>query len=311
MKDLTPLENRLRKVARHRHRWARREGIDAYRLYDWDIPEFRCTVDWYAGHVVVTTFPTRRAERQRRELDPPALRMAAARALAVAPERVHLKRKVPQKWGRTQYEKQAARGERVVVHEYGAKLWVNLSDYVDTGLFLDHRSTRRRVRAEAEGKDVLNLFAYTGAFTVHAALGGARSTTSVDLSNTYLGWLEDNLELNGIRGSEHLCLRSDVTRWVRQVRGERWDLAIVDPPSWSASKKMVTDFEIQRDHVDLLQAVRRLIRPGGILYFSTHLRTFRLDPRAVAGARVERLSPGSLPPDFRQRDLHHCFRIEV
>ena len=311
MKDLTPLVNRLRKQARRWARWARREGVTAYRVYDFDIPEFRLTVDRYGDAAVATTFPTARAIREGRELDPAALRRAVAEGLGLPAEDVFIKRKAPKRWGREQYERESAEGRRVAVEEYGARFWVNLSDYVDTGLFLDHRGTRQRVREEAGGKDVLNLFSYTGAFSVHAALGGARRVTSVDLSNTYLAWFQENLHLSGLDRSRHEVVRSDVMRWVRQSPERQWDLAVVDPPSWSNSKKMVTDFEVQRDHVDLIRAVRRLLRPGGVIYFSTHYRSFEFDPTAASGCRWEELTPASIPPDFRRRDVHRCFRLQT
>jgi 23S rRNA (cytosine1962-C5)-methyltransferase len=167
------------------------------------------------------------------------------------------------------------------------------------------------VREEAKGTRFLNLFAYTGSFTVYAAAGGARSTTTVDLSNTYCDWAEANLELNGIRGKAHQVVRADAPRWLRDAgQGEQYDLIVLDPPSFSASKKMTGSFNVQRDHARLLADTLAVLSPGGTLYFSTNYLGFNLEERALKGRSVEELTPGSLPPDFHQRDIHRCWRIQ-
>jgi 23S rRNA (cytosine1962-C5)-methyltransferase len=185
---------------------------------------------------------------------------------------------------------------------------VNLSDRLDTGLFLDHRNTRARVREESGGKRVLNLFAYTGSFTVAAATGGALATTSVDLSATYLDWAERNLTLNGARGDAHALVRADCLRWLDEARAQ-WDLVVLDPPPHSTSKAMRGDFNVQRDHRRLLERTLGLLAPGGVLYFSTNYKGFRLEPDGLP-ARFEELTPRSLPQDIHQRDAHRCWRIE-
>lgn len=299
--------NRVAKDFRHRRKWARRRGLTAYRVYDRDIPEHRYAVDWYAGEILVSVYEPKRGVQT---LDEGRLTLGLAEVFGVAPEQIHVKRRTPHAWGASQYEKHGAGGARAVVEENGLKFLVDLESYLDTGLFLDHRDTRARVRAEAEGKRFLNLFAYTGAFTVYAAAGGARSTTSVDLSNTYLDWAGENLALNGFDPEGHERLRSDVTRWVRQVAGRRtFDLVVLDPPTRSASKKMVRSFNVQHDHLELVRDTLRLLAPGGVLYFSTNYRGFVLDPEAVAGCAWEELTPASIPEDFRDRTIHRCFRI--
>lgn len=305
---LDALFNRVKKNYRRLAPWAEGEGLDAWRIYDQDIPEHRYTVDWYAGRLQVVHRPGPRARGG--GLRPPeeALRAGLSEALGVEPGHIFVKTKAPKVWGREQYERREREGARFEVNEYGLRFWARLDAYVDTGLFLDHRQTRRQVGAEAKGKRVLNLFAYTGAFTVHAAAGGARETTTVDMSNTYLAWCEDNLALNGLAGPQHRQVRADAVRWLRQARGE-WDLVVLDPPSFSASKKMGVPFEVQRDHVDLLHHVRRLTAPGGVIYFSTHYRAFELDSEVVRGCQVEEITPASLPPDFRDRQIHRCFRL--
>lgn len=305
----SPFANRLRKVSAHRIKWAKRQGLTAFRLYDGDIPEYRYAVDWYAGRVQVTEYAGRSRFRGAGADPLDEVLQAIESVLGVSPEDIHVKTRVPKVWGQEQYEKLAETRERFVVEEGGLKFLVNLTDYLDTGLFLDHRNTRLRVQKEAAGKRVLNLFCYTGAFTVHAAAGGAASTTSVDLSNTYLAWLEDNLELNHLSGPQHEIVRSDVTRWLSQVRGRSWDLIVLDPPSFSASKKMEGTFDVQRDHVALLRDTLRLLAPGGVLYFSTNFTGFQLDEGALSGWRTEELTPGSIPDDIRNKKIHRCWRI--
>lgn len=306
----SPFANRLRKVAAHRMRWAKRQGLTAFRLYDSDIPEYRYTVDWYAGRIHLVEYAQRRSsathpkQTQREEV-----LQAIEQVLGVPPAHVYVKEKAPKIWGKQQYEKLGERGERVIVEEAGLQFLVNLSDYLDTGLFLDHRNTRIRVGREARGKRFLNLFCYTGAFTVHAAAGGAVATTSVDLSNTYLAWLEENLRLNGLAGPQHEIVRSDVTRWLSQVRGRTWDLAVLDPPSFSASKKMERTFDVQRDHVELIDATMHLLSREGVLYFSTNYTGFQLDEGSLGGLRFEELTPGSIPEDIRNKKIHRCWRV--
>jgi 23S rRNA (guanine2069-N7)-methyltransferase len=303
--------NRLRKNFKHLKRWAQREGTDAFRVYDRDMPEHPVVVEWYAGRVLVQLFP-------RREGDEDAMRAevgaAVQEVLGVPAASVHWKTHRPHRWGESQYERQGQGGERFTVEEGGLRFWVNLDDYLDTGLFLDHRGTRARVRSEARGKRFLNLFCYTGAFTIHAAAGGAASTTSVDLSATYLDWAEANLELNGLSGRAHRFVRADAAEWLespeaKPERGRgRFDLAVLDPPSFSASSR-ARRFDVQRDHPRLLRRTLELLAPGGVLYFSTNFRGFRLDERALEGTSFEELTPRSLPADFHQRDLHRCWRV--
>lgn len=308
----SPFANRLRKTTQQRMRWARRAGTTAFRLYDHDIPEYGYTVDWYEGEVCVYELASRRGFVPGQEARRAEVLAAVEAVLGVAPERIHLKIRSPKIWGQEQYEKEAATGHRHVVEEAGLRFRVNLVDYLDTGLFLDHRNTRARVGAEAAGKRFLNLFAYTGAFTVHAAAGGAAQTTTVDLSNTYLDWARENLELNGLWDPRrHELIHADVLRWLRLARGRQWDLIVLDPPSFSVSKEMAGSFEVQRDHPRLLGDTLALLAPGGALYFSTHFTSFRLDEAALRGARVEELTPRSIPEDFKNRRIHRCWRIQA
>ena len=300
--------NRVAKNERHLRRWARREGPEAYRIYDRDIPEHRHTVDVYGPSLVVMSYPS--GHPSRASVEPPAedLRACLARALGRPEDDVFVKVRRPRARGGAQYQRLGEAGAWREVAESGLRFHVNLSDYVDTGLFLDHRRTRARIRDEARGRRFLNLFCYTGSFTVYAAAGGAAQSTSVDLSNTYLDWARANLALNGLNAARHERVRADVLSWLRDSRKRRYDLVFLDPPSFSTSKKMAQTFEIERDHPRLLVDVLALLSPRGVLYFSTNFRGFELDIGEIE-ANVEELTPDSLPEDFRDRRVHRLFRI--
>jgi len=309
------LANRLRKNRRRLGRWARKQGITCFRIYDIDIPEIPLVIDWYEGWIHVTEHVTRnRLEGAEGDAWLEAMAEAARAALDVAPERVSLKQRRRQR-GDAQYQRLGPgawedRDARVEVGEGGHRLLVNLSDYHDTGLFLDHRATRRLVADEAAGKRVLNLFSYTGVFTVYAAAAGARSTTSVDLSRTYLRWAQDNMALNGLSSEAHQHVHADVVQWLASPeRRDAWyDLVIVDPPTFSTSKRMVGTLDVQRDHVALLRSVLLLVPTRGVVYFSTNRRKFSLDEAAFFGTVVEEITGRTVPEDFHARRPHRCWR---
>jgi 23S rRNA (guanine2445-N2)-methyltransferase / 23S rRNA (guanine2069-N7)-methyltransferase len=301
--------NRLRKNLKTIGRWAAQNGITCYRLYDADLPEYAVAVDLYEGwaHVQEYEAPSsvdpNRAEARLRE----ALAVLPG-VLGMAEERVVLKVRRRQK-GRAQYEKLGEKGEFIEVGEGGLRFLVNLTDYLDTGLFLDHRPTRAMLRELAGGKRFLNLFAYTGTATVHAAAGGAVATVSVDLSRTYLDWARRNLAVNGFAGRQHELVRADVLEWLARER-RRFDLIFLDPPTFSASKRMERTFDVQRDHVPLLRAAVRLLDPGGLLIFSTNSRRFRLDREALPELAIEEITPRTIPRDFeRNPRIHYCWKI--
>ena len=211
--------------------------------------------------------------------------------------------------GDAQYGRFAEQRTTRIVQERGLKFQVNLSDYLDTGLFLDHRITRSMVRDWAEGKNFLNLFAYTGAFTVYAAAGGAVRTTSVDLSENYLRWAGENLRLNGFTGDEHRLVREDASEFLASLeRGESFDLAVVDPPTFSNSKRLKHDWDSQRDHVELLNQVIRHMSPSGLILFSTNSRRFKFDESALDDVSVREISRQTVPEDFRNQRIHRCCR---
>jgi len=312
--DLLGFTNRLRKCARHWGRWAARQGISCYRVYDRDLPEFPLAVDVYGGHAHVQEFATRR-----RDPDPSTqqqwqdeVRTAVSEVLKVPPGAVACKLRQRQK-GASQYTKTDAAGDDIVVSEDGLELVVNLHAYLDTGLFLDHRNTRRMVRAQASGKRFLNLFAYTGSFTVYAAAGGASSSVTVDLSNRYLDWASRNLDQNGLHTGAHRLVRADVLRYLESAtaRGERYDLIVLDPPSFSNSAAMRSVLDVQRDHPDLINQCLRLLAPGGMVYFSTNLRHFALERARLAPCQVEDITRLTVPEDFSRRRPHQCWRLLV
>jgi len=299
--------DRLRKNARHLGRWAARSGLTAWRVYDRDIPEYPFVVERYGPAVHLVEYPRRAQRAAGGHPERESVLATVVEVLEVDPGQVFTKTHAPQPWGRSRYGRLSEAGAELEVQEGPMRFIVNLSDRLDTGLFLDHRNTRTRVREESRGKRVLNLFAYTGSFTVAAATGGARATTSVDLSATYLDWAERNLRLNGVHGEAHALVHADCLRWLDEARGQ-WDLVVLDPPPHSTSKAMRGDFNVQRDHRRVLAATLGLLAPGGVLYFSTNYKGFRLEAEGLP-ARFEELTPRSLPPDVHQRDVHRCWRI--
>ena len=309
--------NRLRKNLRTLGAWARREGVDCYRLYDADMPEYAVAVDLYQG---ASLWVHCQEYAPPRSVDPAqaAHRLDEAMAvlpdvLGVAPEQVFLKVRQRQK-GANQYEKIAQEGRFHEVREGPCRLLVNFTDYLDTGLFLDHRRTRVLVGQLAGGRSFLNLFAYTGSASVHAALGGASSTTTVDLSHTYQEWARRNLALNGIKGPLHRLIQADCLEWLEQssrgATGDRYGVIFLDPPTFSSSKRMRGTLDVQRDHARLVRQAVHLLEPDGILIFSNNFRRFRMDPQILGQFAVEDITARTLPRDFaRNPRIHNCWMI--
>jgi 23S rRNA G2069 N7-methylase RlmK/C1962 C5-methylase RlmI len=303
------LANRVHKLFRHLSRRFRRQNIDCFRLYDWDIPEVRAVVDWYAGHVVI-------AEYERLQTGPEWLsRMAEAvgKVLELPPERVHLKRRHTKTAEGPRYHKMGTTGKLLEVHERDLRFWVNLEDYLDTGLYSDHRDTRVLVRQLAAGKDFLNLYAYTGAFTCAAAAGGAKTTVSVDRSATYINWAKDNLQLNGLEGQQHTMVQSDVDRYLTKAfrEGRRFTLAFVDPPSFFQDQDDEISFDINLEHPALIKNVLKVMKPGATVFFSTNHQRFepRLEDLPVKG--LTELTPKTIPEDYRNPRIHRCWQMTV
>lgn len=301
------LANRLRKNRRRLARWLQREGIECYRLYDADMPEYAVAVDVYGDHVHVAEYAPPAsvdAEAAQRRLQ--EVVAAVAEVMDMDPAAVILKQRRRQR-GREQYQRQSEEGSELCVREGAAMLRVNLTDYIDTGLFLDHRPVRRWIHEWSAGQRFLNLFCYTGTATVQAGLGGARGSTSVDLSPRYLGWAARNLAQNGLDERRHQLVQADCREWLAECR-ERYDLILLDPPTFSNSKRMQGVLDIQRDHVELINAALRCLSPGGRLIFSTNLRRFKLDADALQTQQIEDVTRTSLDPDFeRSRNLRQCW----
>jgi 23S rRNA G2069 N7-methylase RlmK/C1962 C5-methylase RlmI len=307
--------NRVAKNEKALRRWARSEVVEALRLYDRDIPEVPLVLDRYGGALLLALYerPYEKDEASEEEwLD--LMRASAAEALGVDPERVFTKWRRRQR-GIEQYEKLASDSAEQVVREGGLSFIVNLSDYLDTGLFLDHRPTRARVRAESEGKRVLNLFSYTGSFSVYAAAGGASKVTSVDLSNTYLSWSARNFELNGLSPAAHPHVRADAMAFLASSKatGRKWDLIVADPPTFSNSKASEKDFNVNEDWPALVEACLELLAPSGTLYFSTNSRRLKwsseIADRLVGTGVWRDISAATIPCDFRDARIHRCWKL--
>ena len=315
---------RLRKTAKERRKWARREGVSCYRVYDADLPDYAVAIDVYPGagdaegnlylHIAEYAAPSTidPGKAQRRYDDVLAL---APVVMGVRPDHVFSKVRRRDKGG-SQYREAGRRSYVTQVSEDGYLLEVDLAGYLDTGLFLDHRLTRELVGSKAEGKRFLNLFAYTGTASVHAAGGGAKSTATVDLSQTYLDWAERNMAANGFDGDEHTFERGDVMAWITDARrtGRRFDLVFVDPPTFSNSKAMgKRTWDVQRDHVELLIGVSRLLSEEGEAVFSCNLRSFKSDEEALAkyGVTLEDITAATIPHDFeRNPRIHKCYLVK-
>ena len=313
------LANRLRKNLKELGRWARREGIHCYRLYDADMPEYALAVDIYEGEQRWVHLQEYEAPRS---VDAAKARARLREALAVIPQVLEIppqqlfyKVRKRQK-GSAQYEKLAQERHFHQVEENGCKFWVNFQDYLDTGLFLDHRKTRAYVGQLAKGRSMLNLFAYTGTATVHAALAGATATTTVDMSRTYLDWARRNLKLNGVAFNHHSFIQADCLQWLAeqaQARGpwrQRFGVIFLDPPTFSTSKRMAGSFDVQRDHGQLIDQAMALLEDDGVLIFSNNFRKFRMDQAVLDRFNVKNITRKTLPRDFaRNPHIHNCWEI--
>lgn len=314
--------NRLAKNLKKQQGWAERGGISCYRLYDADMPEYAFAIDMYRtvgeGDEAQWLYVQEYAAPAEIELE--AVRKRRGEALStlsdvtgVDPDHVRVRTRRKNKRGE-QYSKVQERAAYHVVVEDGLKFLVNFDDYLDTGLFLDHRTTRGRLRAAASGKRFLNLFAYTCTASVYAAAGGAVSTTSVDMSNTYLNWAQRNFELNGMGPERNGLIQADCRQWLQDVgRGqERYDLIFIDPPTFSNSKRMEGVFDVERDHPEFIEGCVRLLAPGGLIVFSTNSQRFRLDESLTQRYDVRDISGKTLPKDFeRNPRIHKCFEIRL
>jgi 23S rRNA (guanine2445-N2)-methyltransferase / 23S rRNA (guanine2069-N7)-methyltransferase len=305
--------NRLKKNIKHLAKWARKNDLSCYRVYDADLPDYAFAIDLYDDQVHVQEYAPPK------QIDPQKAIERLKEAMQLIPEvmqlpATHIALKVRQKQrGTQQYEAQAAHKQRFQVSENGLKFWVNLTDYLDTGLFLDHRDTRQLLLQNAAGKDFLNLFSYTGSATVYAAAGQATSTTTVDMSNTYLAWAQDNMLLNQFKGGQHAFIRANCLEWLQAAQQEeqRYGLIFLDPPTFSNSSRMEGVFDIQRDHVALLKLTSELLTDDGMLIFSTNRRDFKMAEADLEGLTLTDISQATIPKDFeRNNKIHYCWQIK-
>jgi 23S rRNA (cytosine1962-C5)-methyltransferase len=301
------LANRVRKAFARLHPRFERRGIGAFRLYDRDIPEVRALVDWYEGHLVVAEYIRSQTAAIPGYLD--ALARGAASALDVPAGQVHVRRRRTRPASGARYGRLDASGRRLEVREGDLRFLVNLDDYLDTGLFPDHRETRARIRRESRGRRFLNLFGYTGTFTCAAAAGGAAGSTTVDRSATYLRWARDNLRLNRFDGPQHELFDEDVVPFLARASraGRTWNICLLDPPSFSTGGD-APPLDVQRDHRELIERTLEVLAPDGVLYFATNHQRF--EPR-LGGMRaaVEEITGETVPEDYRNRAVHRCWRI--
>lgn len=304
--------NRLIKKYRHLHKQARRLNLDCWRLYDHDLPEFPFCIEFYGNKLYVAEYKRRHGmtEKEYDEWMYKSLNIMNE-VLPVTKEDIFLKLR-QRKPGRTgQYQKLDEKKSEFVVGENGLKFIVNLADYLDTGLFLDHRITRQMVKEQSAGKKVLNLFAYTGSFSVYAAAGAAEEVVTVDLSKTYLSWAERNMKENGFENTrKYQFVHADVKQYLKTIPPGYFDLIIMDPPTFSNSKRMDDFLDIQKDHVELLNDCLRAVKPGGIIFFSTNFQKFKLDKERIEASAIKDITRSTTPFDFEGKLFRYCFLLK-
>jgi 23S rRNA (cytosine1962-C5)-methyltransferase len=308
---LQMFRNRLTKMYRHVARLARRQGVSCYRIYDHDLPEFPFCIERYEDKVYLAEYQRRHGMTDEEHVTWLESCVPTVSEILETPDEQIYFRERRRKAGRQdQYEKLASEQEYFEVKEAGLSFRVNLTDYLDTGLFLDHRITRGMVRQEAAGKRVLNLFCYTGSFSVYAAAGGAVQVDSVDLSKTYLNWAEANMALNGtVDAATRRFIHADVKQWLDEAPPGGYDLVIMDPPTFSNSKRMKDFLDIQRDHAELINKTLKAMTRGGVLYFSTNYRKFQLETEKIMAASIKDITNATTPFDFQGKLFRYCYRI--
>ncbi len=311
-KQAEMLANRVKKRYKHLRKRFARQNINIFRLYDWDIPEIRAVVDWYAGHLVI-------GEYTRKQSTPewlPIMGESVGKALNIPLKNVHLKERNLGSQDGERYERLDYTDKKIIMCEKDLKFYVNPFDYVDTGLFSDHRNTRQMVRDEAKGKDFLNLYCYTGSFTCYAAIGGARTTVSVDRSETAISWAKENMTLNGISEQGNVFIQAHTFDFLKKAKLENqtFDLAVVDPPSFSTTRiSRENDFDILRDHPALLKAAIALMRDGGTLFFSTNHQNFTPSIDSLGVTDATEITSVTIPEDYKskKKKIHRCWKITI
>lgn len=304
-------KNRLTKVYKHLQKLARRQEISCYRVYDRDLPEFPLTIELYEQQVYVAEYRARHhlSDEEYEQWFQSCFPVISS-VFQVPEENIYVKERKRKGSRQDQYQRVAEEQEFFVVKEAGLFFRVNLSDYLDTGLFLDHRITRSMVREKSQGKKVLNLFCYTGSFSVYAAAGEADEVVSVDLSNTYLHWAEENFKLNHLQDAyKYKFVKADVLQYLDTLPANYFDLVVIDPPTFSNSKMMKDFLDIQRDHVWLLNKVLQAVVPGGEVYFSTNMRKFEIEAASIKAQTIKDITKATTPFDFQGKLLRWCYHL--
>lgn len=305
------IKNRLVKNLKRRQKWAKKNNIDAYRIYERDIPEYPYIVDKYLDYCLVYKRTNKKLDdEEKKKFHFNHLKSALMDILQIDENKIIIKSREKQK-GSTQYEKLSNRQTTFTINEYQAKLEVNLFDYLDTGVFLDHRPMRQNIYKESENKSVLNLFSYTGTVSVFAALGNAKEVTSVDMSSTYQSWAERNFKLNNIPLSKHKFITQNALEYLKTARtSNKFDLIFLDPPTFSNSKKMEDIFDVERDQLFLIDKCLELLNNDGILYFSNNKRDFKLLEEIKEKYHCTEITSKTIPEDFRDSKIHCCYKIK-
>ncbi|MDO6431253.1 class I SAM-dependent methyltransferase [Flavitalea sp. BT771] len=310
---LQMFRNRLTKTFRHTSRLAGRQSVSCYRIYDHDLPEFPFCIELYEDKVYLAEYRRRHGmTEEEHEAWLESCLPVISEILGIPDETIYWRQRQRKAGRQGQYEKLASEQEFFVVKEAGLSFRVNLTDYLDTGLFLDHRITRGMVREASKDKKMLNLFCYTGSFSVYAAAGGAVQVDSVDLSKTYLGWAEENMALNKPgSGQGPVCnfIHADVKQWLDEAPAGFYDLVVMDPPTFSNSKRMKDFLDIQRDHPELLNKTLHAMKPGGLLFFSTNSRKFQLEAEKIAASSIKDITNATTPFDFQGKLFRWCYKI--
>lgn len=302
--------NRLKKNIKKLDAWAKQANYQAYRIYDRDIPEYPYIVDRYENYYIVFEKGKKLTEEEislrQRKIDD--IRQAISELCQTSEEFILFKNRKIQK-GLDQYSKLSDQTKKIIINEGNAKFLINLTDYLDTGLFLDHRPIRKKMQKISKGKKVLNLFSYTCSVSVHAAIGGG-IVTSVDLSKTYINWGKENFVLNDIEPSKHYFIVADCIKFLQDCK-DQFDIIFIDPPSFSNSKKFEGVFDVQRDHVKMLEHAKKLLSPNGIIIFSNNLRSFKINEDLKKIFQITDISKSTIPIDFNDPRIHHCFELKA
>ncbi len=307
-------ENRLLKNYKHRLKQAKRQNISCWRLYDHDLPEFPVCIEIYENNIYLAEYNRRHLlsdDAHEQWLAQTKKRISLVTSIPVDNMYLRVRKKMDHKDEQYEKEQFPLVSKNCIVKENGLQFKVNLTDYLDSGLFLDHRITRQLVATDAQNKEFLNLFSYTGSFSVYAAAAGAKSVTSVDLSKTYLAWSQENFTLNALNDKVHFqFIHADVKQFLKNGGSEKYDLVMMDPPTFSNSKRMKDILDIQRDHVVLINDVLRILKPGGLLYFSTNFRHFKLDAEKIQTTNIKDITKITTPFDFEGRLKRACFKLQ-